>query len=122
MTWRMIHHAFEYFRWFRPMSCSTRGDRKRGEPFTVEEAVDYVSAPMRAHPELPFFIYATNGGPEDIAEMNRQMRALTKAEGFSYGTDPAKDNICFSVSDFYHTDFLVPYYYWNSLDVVFKGV
>ena len=122
MTWRMIHYAFEYFRWFCPMSCSTRGDKKRGETITVDEAVDYVTQPMREHPELPFFIYATNGGREDIAEMNRQMKVLTKAEGMSYGKDPVKNNIYFSVSDFYHTDFLVPYYYWNSLDVLFKDV
>lgn len=122
MTWRMIHYAFEYFRWFAPMSCSTRGNRKRGEAITEEEALSYVTEPMKANPSLPFFIYATNGGPEDIAEMNKQMRVFTKAEGFSYGTDPAKNNIYFSVSDYYHTDYLVPYYYWNSLKVLFKGV
>ncbi len=121
MTWRMLHYAFEYFRWFAPMSCMTRGDKKRGEPITMEEVIEYVSAPMKAHPELPFFIYGTNGGPEDVAEMNTQMRAITKAPGFSYCADPAVNNIYYAVSDFYHTDYLVPYYYWNSLKVLFKA-
>ena len=122
MTWRMIHRAFEYFRWFGPMSCSTRGDHKRGEAITPEEVVQYVTAPIQAHPELPFFIYASNGGPEDIQEMNAQMKYLPKEPCFSYGSDPAKNNIYFSVSDYYHTDFLVPYYLWNSLKVLFQGM
>lgn len=120
MTWRMFHYAFEYFRWFAPMSCMTRADKKHGEPLSMDEVIGYVSTPVQAHPELPFFIYGTNGGKEDVTEMNTQMRAITKAPGFSYGPDPEKNNIYYSVSDFYHTDFLVPYYYWNSLKVLFK--
>ena len=122
MTWRMIHHAFEYFRWFGPMSCSTRGDKKRGEKMTQEEVIEYVTGPAKAHPELPFFIFASNGGKEDIAEMSAQMKYLTKEPCFSYGMDPVKDNIYFAVSDYYHTDFLVPYYLWNSLKVLFRGI
>ncbi|MBQ3864895.1 MAG: hypothetical protein II781_03550, partial [Clostridia bacterium] len=121
MTWRMFRHAFEYFRWFAPMSCITMGDKKHGSSITPEEAAAFVSEAVQEHPELPFFIYGTNGGPEDVVEMNRQMDAITKAPGFSYGTDPAKNNIYYSVSDFYHTDYLVPYYYWNSLKVLFKS-
>ena len=48
------------------------------------------------------------------------MNYLTKEPCFSYGPDPEKNNIFYAVSDFYHTDFLVPYYYWNSLKVLFK--
>ena len=120
MTWRMIHHAFEYFKWFSPMSCSTRGDKKRGETMTEEEVIEYVTAPIKAHPELPFFIYATNGSDEDILEMKKQMKYLTKLPCFSYGTDPEKNNIYYSISDFYHTDYLVPYYFWNSFTVLFR--
>lgn len=123
MTWRMIHYAFEYFRWFGPMSCSTGANRTvRGERPTPEEVIDYIAGTVRAHADLPFFIYATNGGKEDIAEMSKQMKYLTKEDCFSYGTDPVKNNIYYSVSDFYHTDFLVPYYLWNSLKVLFKGM
>ena len=121
MTWRMLHHAFEYFRWFAPMSCMTRGDKKHGEPITEAEVLAYVTEPILKHPELTFFIYGTNGGKEDVTEMNVQMKYITKAPCFSYGTDPVNNNIYYSVSDFYHTDFLVPYYYWNSLKVLFQG-
>lgn len=119
MTWRMIHHSFEYFQWFSPMSCMTRGDRGIREPITREEVIDYVTAPIKAHPELPFFIFATNGGERDIAEMKEQMKYLTKESCFSYGSDPSNNNIYYSISDYYHTDYLVPYYLWNSLKILF---
>ena len=122
MTWRMLNHTFEYFRWFAPMSCTVRGDRKHGEILTEQDVVDYVTEPIKAHPELPFFIYASNGGPEDIRDMYTQMKYIIKQSCFSYGDDPVKNNIYYSVSDFYHTDYLVPYYYWNSLKVLFKGI
>lgn len=122
VTWRMVHHNFEYFRWFCPMSGINRGDEKMGTPLTQEQIIEYLTYPMKAHPELPFFIYVTNGGKEDSAEMHAQMKYFTKLDCFSYGKDPEKNNIYYSVSDYYHTDYLVPYYYWNSLKVVFKGV
>ena len=122
VTWRMVHHNFEYFRWFCPMSGINRGDEKRGTPLTQEQIIEYLTYPMKAHPELPFFIYVTNGGKEDSAEMHAQMKYFTKLDCFSYGKDPEKNNIYYSVSDYYHTDYLVPYYYWNSLKAVFKGV
>ena len=121
--WRVMHHDFEYFRWFCPMSAATRGDLKKGSPEITEEyVIDYVTGPIKAHPELPFFIFASCGGTEDQPEMKAQMKYLTKEDCFRYGKDPEKDNIYFCLSDFYHTDFLVPYYYWNSLKVLFRGI
>jgi len=122
MTWRMVHYCFEYFRFFAPMSCMTRANKGRGEELTEQDVIDFITEPIVAHPELPFFIYCTNGGPEDVQEMSKQLRYVTKQPCFSYGNDPAKNNIYYSVSDFYHTDYLVPYYYWNSLKVLFKGI
>ena len=81
-----------------------------------------MTGPVKADPALPFFIYATNGGEHDIAEMTEQMKYLTKQDCFSYGTDPEKNNFYFSRSDYYHTDYLVPYYFWKSLKVLFKGM
>ena len=79
-----------------------------------------MTAPIKAHPELPFFIYAACGGMRDTPNMRRQIALLIEQGGFSYGKDPAKHNILFSVSDFYHSDYLVPYYFWNYLKVIFK--
>ena len=131
-TWRMFHHALEYFRWFCPTSCGTTcGVRISGHSgpglfpdFTDREIVEYVTAPVRAHPGLPFFIYAGCGGTEDMpsAYMYRQLVLMCGPSEFSYGPDPAKNNLLFTVSDYYHTDYLVPYYFWNYLKLLFKGI
>jgi enterochelin esterase-like enzyme len=127
-TWRMFHHAFEYFRWFCPtsggISCDTPLPMPPGSApfptFTDEEILDYITAPIKAHPDLPFFIYAASGGKRDGAGMRLQMKLLTDQDYFSYGDDPTKNNIYYSLSDYYHTDHLVPYYFWNYLKVLFK--
>ncbi len=121
MTWAMLHHCLEYFRWFSPMSCHATCDGLDDRELDMDECIEYITSGIKAAPDLPFYIYATNGGPEDIQIMNVQMDILTKLPCFSYGTDPEKNNIFYSVSDFYHTDYPVPYYYWNSLKVIFSG-
>lgn len=120
-TWNIISKDFEYFRWYAPMSGHIGAGKPRGETPTEAEVYDFLTAGMQKNPDLPFFIYASCGNP-DAEEMKRQMKFVTKFDGFSYGTDPAKNNIYFAISDFYHTDFLVPYYLWNSMKVLFKGI
>jgi len=120
-TWKVFHYDFEYFKWFAPMSCHTTADHSIRDEITPETVVDYITAPIKAHPELPFFIFASNGYPQDVAKMTEQMKYVTKADCFSYGMDPKENNIFFSLSNFKHTDVLVPYYYYNSLKVLFKN-
>lgn len=63
-----------------------------GTKLTEEQVVDYVTAPMKEHPELPVF---------------------------SYGQDPKENNFFFTVSNFSHLDLYSPYYFYNSLKVLF---
>jgi len=121
-TWYMLHNAFEFFRWYAPMSCMTTAGHDIFKKVTEEEVIDYITSPIRKHPDLPFFIYCTNGDPEkDIRPMNEQLLYLSRQKEFSYGTDPEKNNFYYAVSEYYHSDLLVPYYYWNSLKVLFKA-
>lgn len=90
------------------------------DELTEQEVVDYITGPIKAHPELPFFIYATNGYPNDVQAMIEQLKYVTLDPVFSYGNDPKANNIYFSVSDFTHTDLYCPYYFYNSLKVMFK--
>ena len=120
-TWSIFHNDFEYFRWYAPMSCHTTAGHRIREEYTAQEVMDYLQEPIRKHPELPFFIFASNGHPKDVAPMTEQMKYIPKGECFSYGTDPKQNNIFFALSDFTHTDLLVPYYYYNSLKVLFKA-
>jgi len=120
-TWKVFHYDFEYFRWYAPMSCMTTADHPVREEVPQEDVVAYLSAPLKAHPELPFYVFASNGHPEDVPRMTEQMKYIPLIEGFSYGKDPRENNIYFALSDFHHTDYLVPYYYYNSLKVLFKA-
>ncbi|MBQ4638664.1 MAG: hypothetical protein IJB92_08015 [Clostridia bacterium] len=121
MTWKVFHYDFEYFRWYAPMSCHTTADKGIREELSMDEVIDYVTQPIKANPDLPFYIFASNGYPNDVMKMTEQMKYITKAEPFSYGKDPKTNNIYFALSAFKHTDLLVPYYYWNSLKVLFKA-
>jgi len=120
-TWYMLHNAFEFFRWYAPMSCMTTAGHDIFKDVPENEVVDYVTFPILRNPELPFFIYCTNGDPEkDIRKMNEQLDWLLKSTAFSYGENPVEHNIFLGISEFWHSDLLVPYYYWNSLKVLFK--
>ncbi len=119
-TWKVFHYDFEYFKWYAPMSCHTTADHSIRDEIAPEEVAAYIREPIAAHPELPFYIFASNGYPNDVAKMTEQMKYITRAEGFSYGMDPKENNIFFALSNFNHTDLLVPYYYYNSLQVLFK--
>ena len=120
-TWKVFHYDFEYFRWYAPMSCHTTADHHIREEISEDVVLDYIQAPIKANPDLPFYIFASNGYPKDVAKMTEQMKYITKAECFSYGKDPQKNNIFFALSNFTHTDLLVPYYYYNSLKVLFQA-
>ena len=120
-TWYMFHNAFEYFRWYAPMSCMTTAGHNIFTEVSEEEVTAYVTFSPNRFPELPFYIYASNGDPEkDIKRMNDQMQYLTRRPEFRYGTDQDKHNLYYSISQLHHTDLFVPYYYWNSLKVLFK--
>jgi len=119
-TWYILHHDFEYFRYYHPMSCMTTCEKGIRGKNTPEEVVDYITAPIKVHPELPFFIFGTNGYPMDCAPMDEQMKYVPKDPVFSFGKDPKKNNIYYTLSAFTHTDELMPFYYYNSLPVFFK--
>ena len=58
--------------------------------------------------------------PKPLSEGFAPDGYITDQDCFSYGTDPKKNNILYSLSDYYHTDYLVPYYFWNYLKILFK--
>ena len=119
-TWYILHNDFEYFRYYAPMSCMTTAAQPIRAELTEQQVIDYLTAPMKAHPELPFFIFASDGYPNDVQQMIDQLKYVTKDPVFSYGQDPAKNNFFFAVSDFPHNDLYCPYYFYNCLKVLFK--
>ncbi len=115
-TWNMFCYAFEYFRWYSPMSCNFVGAGK--EAFTNEEAFEALKASAEAHPGMPYFIFAASGGDRDIPAVRGQIRDFLSHNYFSYGKDPEKDNFFYLLSDYDHGNYASDYYY-NSLQVFF---
>lgn len=122
-TWTMFHYNLEYFKWFAPMSCHcTAGLPIMSNELTAEAAYSYLKEAIDAHPDLDFFIYAASGGENDAPMLREQMRYFTnQTDVFLYGTDPTVNNIYYSISEFRHSDRFVPYYYYNSLQVLFRN-
>lgn len=119
-TWYMFHSALPYFKWWSPMSASCVAGKMIQENPTDEEAYTYLKEAIDAHPDMDFFIYVGSGGPSDAASLRRQMAYFEKQDAFSYGNDPKTNNLCYTQSNFAHGDLYAPYYYYNSLQVLFS--
>lgn len=117
-TWYMFHSALPYFKWWSPMSAHCTAGKLISERPTDEEAYRYLKEAIDANPDLDFFIYAGSGGPTDYGPRD-QIAYFVQQDVFSYGTDPAVNNFYYILSNFDHGDLYVPYYYYNSLQVLF---
>ena len=125
-TWYMFHNAFEYFRYWMPTSAQCMPDDVvLGDPnaqeWNDEAAYQYLKETIDANPELPFFIIAQSGGPEDAASMRVQMKYLIgKTDTFSYGMNPEENNFYYTCSDFTHDQLLMPYYFYTARNILFR--
>lgn len=119
-TWYMFHSALPCFKWWSPMSATCAAGKMISEHPTDEEAYAYLKETIDAHPDLDFFIYAGSGGPTDAPSLRQQMAYFEKQDAFSYGSDPKENNLYYTQSNFAHGDLYVPYYYYNSLQVLFS--
>ena len=109
-TWRMFHEAFEYFRYYAPMSA---GISPEGG------VVAYLEEPIKANPDLPFFIYTCKGAAENPKDQAQIVEQLLTSEYFTYGYDKDTSNIAITISNLDHSDRYVPYYFYHSLPVFF---
>lgn len=119
-TWYMFHSALPYFKWWSPMSATCVAGKTIREHPTDEEAYTYLKEAIDAHPDLDFFLYAGSGGPNDAPALRQQMSYFEKQDAFSYGSDPRANNLCYTQSNFAHGDMYVPYYYYNTLQILFS--
>lgn len=118
-TWYMFHSALPYFKWWSPMSANCVAGKRISEEPTDEEAYAYLKEAIDAYPNMDFFIYAGSGGPTDAGAMREQMAYFEKQDAFSFGSDPKVNNFYYVLSNFAHGDLYAPYYYYNSLQVLF---
>jgi len=91
--------------------------------WTDEDAYQYLKEAIDGHPDLPFFIIAQAGGPQDGAgvSMGRQVSYFADQKyTFSYGMDPGKNNFYFTCSDFTHDQIYMPYYIYTARNILFQ--
>lgn len=125
-TWYLFHHDFEYFTYWMPTSCTCLEEGvplgQTGESeWTDEKAFDYVAEPIKAHPDLDFFIVAQSGDETDIPQMRTQMKYfIDQTDVFSYGLDREANNIYYTCGDFKHVQQCFPYYLYTAKDILFK--
>ena len=120
-TWYMMHNALEFFKWYSPMSCHCLAGKRLGEDeVTPEDAYEYLKEAIDAHPDMDYFIYAASGNAKDAPLLREQMKYFVEQTGtFSYGPNPMANNLYYTISDFRHADFYAPFYFYNSLQVIF---
>lgn len=127
-TYYMFHENFEYFAYWMPMSAPLTLDGGVAGETSLEDAFNYLKAPIEANPDLDFFIYATAGGDGDKSgtkelalDMQEQMKYFAaQTDIFSFGNDPEVNNLYFTRSEFLHNDLYFPYSLANAADVLFK--
>ena len=126
-TWTMIQSekGLDYFKWWSPMSmgCTGPGDRVSGN--LGEQAYEKLKAAIDAHPDRDFFIYCVTGDEKADGvgtPLRMEIPYLAQQEEFTYGTNIVEgDNLYLLITDFKHTDLVVPFSYYNSLQVLFTG-
>ena len=90
------------------------------DAITNEIAFEYIKDSIDRFPGLDFFIYATSGREGDAPMLRKQMKFFCEqTDVFSYGNDPETNNIYYSISDFKHNDWCVPYSFYNTLPLFF---
>lgn len=125
-TWTMFRSekGLDYFKWWSPMSmgCTGPGDRVSGD--LGEQAYESLKPAIDAHPDRDFFIYCATGDEKADGvgtPLRTEIPYLAQQTEFQYGTNiEAGDNLYLLVTDFKHTDLVVPYAYYNSLQVLFR--
>ena len=124
-TWYMFHHDFEYFTYWMPTSGTPMAlvpMEQAGEAaWTDEQAFQYVVEPIKANPDLDFFIVAQSGDATDIPQMRTMMKYFAEqTDVFSYGLDRIKNNFYYTCADFKHVQQYFGYYLYTAKDILFK--
>ena len=118
-TWNMFHNAFEYFAYYAPMSNAPAPEQHGVQWSSDAEELAYLEAPVKAHPELPFYIYTCKGTAESIEKQTKIVELMLTSDCFKYGYDKETSNLGYTISNLNHSDRYVPYYYYSSLPMFF---
>lgn len=123
MTWQMFGNMLDYAYWYLPMSGAFTNPE--GDPTEVD-LIGAVHDALDAQPDYrdSFYVYLSCGGKRDVAydqctELVSEM--VADAGNFSYGLDPAQNNLYYMVSSEIHQTMIGRFYLYNAFcDVLWK--
>ena len=123
--WHQLFHSLDRAKWFMPFSANISSATEMGLDMPVEEQMQLLKDALNAQADYKndFFIYAACGGKRDMMyDVNAALIAAMVADtdDFSYGTDPAQNNLYYSISGEIHQTLMSRFYFYNAFDVVFK--
>lgn len=123
--WHQFFNSLDRAKWFMPFSANISSATEMSLDMPVEEQLALVKEALAAQSDYrdDFFIYAACGGKRDMMyDVNNALIAalIADTDDFSYGTDPAANNLYYALSNELHTTELARFYLYNAFDVVFK--
>ena len=132
-TYYIFQNDLEYFKYWMPMSAPLRLKDEIGIDSEAEAAYAYLKEAIDAHPDLDFFLFGMAGSDKDASAVPGTRDLIPLAElmteeftyyaqqtdTFSFGKDPAVNNLYFLRSDFLHNDLYMPYLLYNAATVLF---
>ncbi len=96
-----------------------------GLDMPVEEQMQLIKDALAAQADYKndFFIYAACGGKRDMMyDVNAALISamIADTDDFSFGLNPAENNLYYSLSNEIHQILVSRFYLYNAFDVVFK--
>lgn len=122
-TWHMMNGLLDTAKWWLPMSAAISGEAEMEVPGPAySEQVEWLTGAIASQPGYDYFIYLACGGPRDMMyEFVSGLAAeMLKNDTFSYGMNPAENNLFFTLSQEVHQTLQARLYFYNAFDVIFK--
>lgn len=122
-TWHMMNGLLDTAKWWLPMSAAISGEAEMEVPGPAfSEQVAWLDTALDSQPGYDFFIILGCGGPRDMMYdvVTGLFQEMLKDGHFSYGQDPAANNLYFNLSQEVHQTLMARYYFYNAFDILFK--
>ena len=130
VTWYAFDHILEYCKWYLDFSGTYKAS-ENGKNATPEEIAGHLEDTIGAflakgYKKNDFYIYMTVGNETDknhekiVSTFEAMMEANQTSQTYSYGKDPAQNNLYFCISDHDHSAAAEVPHLYNALLVAFQ--
>lgn len=122
-TWHLLNGLLDTAKWWVPMSAAISGEAEMEVPGPdYAEQVEWLENALASQPGYDYFIYLCCGGGRDMMcdYVTGLFQEMLASGSFSYGTNPAENNLYFTLSQEVHQTLQARLYFYNAFDVIFK--